>query len=142
MIPEGGSIYSFFLPGIGEPECMMRRLSGLSCGTCGMTSAFAAIAKNKFETAIIDHSLSIPLFLGLIMLGVIALFDIAGLKKISNIWFSFYESNRRKILIGVIALFLLVYITRMIGEIQYGYYKSGGLEKILFIWFFMFRPDI
>ena len=140
LIPEGGSIYFFMERGGMESECLMRRLTGLSCGTCGMTGAFSAIARYKFDDAILRHPLSIPLYFSLIALGTIALCDLIGMKKISTRWIGFYESNRRNIVIGIIILFLSIYIIRICSEIEAGYYKPGGFEKLFFLWFFIFHP--
>ncbi|HBL28601.1 MAG TPA: hypothetical protein DD490_17335 [Acidobacteria bacterium] len=45
-------------PGAQNSVCLMRRLSGLPCPGCGMTRAFAHLAKGEWAAAASDHLLA------------------------------------------------------------------------------------
>ena len=45
-------------PGSENTVCLLRRLSGLPCPGCGMTRAFAHLAKGEWGAAAADHPLS------------------------------------------------------------------------------------
>ena len=45
-------------PGSQDTVCLMRRLSGLPCPGCGMTRAFAHLAKGEWKAAASDHLLA------------------------------------------------------------------------------------
>lgn len=45
-------------PGSENTVCLMRRLSGLPCPGCGMTRAFAHLAKGEWSAAASDHLLA------------------------------------------------------------------------------------
>lgn len=45
-------------PGSENTVCLMRRLSGLPCPGCGMTRAFAHLAKGEWAAAASDHLLA------------------------------------------------------------------------------------
>lgn len=45
-------------PGSENTVCLLRRLSGLPCPGCGMTRAFAHLAKGEWGAAAVDHPLS------------------------------------------------------------------------------------
>jgi hypothetical protein len=48
-VPREGAAWSI---------CLLRRLTGLPCPTCGMTRAFAHLAKGEWTAAIRDHPLA------------------------------------------------------------------------------------
>lgn len=45
-------------PGAENSVCLLRRLSGLPCPGCGMTRAFAHLAKGEWSAAASDHLLA------------------------------------------------------------------------------------
>jgi hypothetical protein len=45
-------------PGSENTVCLLRRLSGLPCPGCGMTRAFAHLAKGEWSAAASDHLLA------------------------------------------------------------------------------------
>jgi hypothetical protein len=45
-------------PGIQSTVCLLRRLTGLPCPGCGMTRAFAHLAKGEWAAAASDHLLA------------------------------------------------------------------------------------
>lgn len=45
-------------PGTQNTVCLLRRLSGLPCPGCGMTRAFAHLAKGEWAAAASDHLLA------------------------------------------------------------------------------------
>lgn len=45
-------------PGVQNTVCLLRRLSGLPCPGCGMTRAFAHLAKGEWAAAASDHLLA------------------------------------------------------------------------------------
>ena len=139
LVSETGSVYSLLIPDVKSPQCMMREITGLSCGTCGMTSAFNAIAKGDLMSASLRHPLSVPLFFGIISLGFVAFLDIVGFRSIPLILFRFVKENMRAIILLAIAVLAAVYIMRMIGEIQSGYLKPDGLKKMMFFWYYMIK---
>lgn len=48
-------------PGVQNTVCLLRRLSGLPCPGCGMTRAFAHLAKGEWAAAASDHLLAFGL---------------------------------------------------------------------------------
>ncbi len=54
-----------------SPPCLMRRLFGVSCPTCGLTRAFCALSHGDFTAALMFHPLS-PLVYGAAWLGTVA----------------------------------------------------------------------
>jgi hypothetical protein len=50
--------------------CILRRFFGLSCPTCGMTRAFAHLAKGEWSAAWTCHPLAIPLALEMLALWI------------------------------------------------------------------------
>lgn len=46
-------------PGAQNTVCLLRRLSGLPCPGCGMTRAFAHLAKGEWAAAASDHLLAL-----------------------------------------------------------------------------------
>lgn len=48
-------------PGVQNTVCLLRRLSGLPCPGCGMTRAFAHLAKGEWTAAASDHLLAFGL---------------------------------------------------------------------------------
>jgi Protein of unknown function (DUF2752) len=45
-------------PGVQNTVCLLRRLTGLPCPGCGMTRAFAHLAKGEWAAAASDHLLA------------------------------------------------------------------------------------
>jgi len=137
LVSETGSIYSLIFPVVKSPQCMMREITGLSCGTCGMTGAFSAISKGDLISASLKHPLSVPLFFSLIGLGVVASLDLLGFQTISFALFRYWEKNRKAITITIISLLMIAFFARFIGEIQSGYLKPDGLKKMMFFWYYV-----
>jgi hypothetical protein len=48
-------------PGAAHTVCLFRRLTGIPCPGCGMTRAFAHLAKGDWRAAASDHLLAYPL---------------------------------------------------------------------------------
>ena len=48
-------------PGLQNSVCLFRRLTGIPCPGCGMTRAFAHLAKGEWAAAARDHLLAYPL---------------------------------------------------------------------------------
>lgn len=48
-------------PGVQNTVCLLRRLTGIPCPGCGMTRAFAHLAKGEWAAAAHDHLLAYPL---------------------------------------------------------------------------------
>ncbi|HEX3527203.1 MAG TPA: DUF2752 domain-containing protein [Thermoanaerobaculia bacterium] len=48
-------------PGLQNSICLFRRLTGIPCPGCGMTRAFAHLAKGEWAAAARDHLLAYPL---------------------------------------------------------------------------------
>ena len=60
-----GALAGFFLfrvwvpaPGARLTACLLRRFAGLPCPGCGMTRAFAHLAKGEWGAAVTDHPLA------------------------------------------------------------------------------------
>jgi len=49
------------LPGARNSLCVLRRLTGIPCPGCGMSRAFAHLAKGEWAAAAHDHLLAYPL---------------------------------------------------------------------------------
>jgi hypothetical protein len=47
--------------GLQNTVCLFRRLTGIPCPGCGMTRAFAHLAKGEWAAAARDHPLAFPL---------------------------------------------------------------------------------
>jgi hypothetical protein len=47
--------------GLQNTVCLFRRLTGIPCPGCGMTRAFAHLAKGEWAAAAHDHPLAFPL---------------------------------------------------------------------------------
>jgi hypothetical protein len=58
-------------PGAANSVCLFRRATGIPCPGCGMTRAFAHLAKGEWAAAAADHPLAYPLAaeVGLAWLG-------------------------------------------------------------------------
>ena len=48
-------------PGAAHSVCLFRRATGIPCPGCGMTRAFAHMAKGEWRAAAADHVLAFPL---------------------------------------------------------------------------------
>ena len=79
------------------------RILGLSCPGCGMTSAFLAVFHMNFRLAFYFHPLW-PLVVLIVLYFV--------LRQLG--WFKFSESWEKKLLIIVMAAFILVYLYRLL----------------------------
>ncbi|MCD6321473.1 MAG: DUF2752 domain-containing protein [Clostridiales bacterium] len=82
-----------------DPElCVFRRVTGLPCPSCGMTRSFIALFKGDIKSAFLMHPLFwlVPIIFGLLT-------------------YSYYKKvNFTKIYIAIVAIFIVVYIFRMI----------------------------
>lgn len=97
--------------------CPIRWLFGITCPSCGMTRAAISLLKFDFASAYFFH----PLVFTLPIFAIIYCFR----KRLSK--------RAQTVLLGVfIALFLAVYILRMVSEseIVYANFESGIIYKI------------
>lgn len=58
------------------PLCPIKRFFGISCPGCGLTRGFIAILHFDFSAATQYNLLSIPLFIGILVYGVLCIVDI------------------------------------------------------------------
>jgi hypothetical protein len=58
---------------LGLPPCGFRVWTGLPCPTCGLTTAFALLARGRIVAALHAHPLGLPLFLADVALLTVAL---------------------------------------------------------------------
>lgn len=89
--------YNFSMP------CIFKKFLGISCPTCGMTSAFLCILNLNFTCAIYQNPLSILLFIGLIIILILLFSDFIkntsdGMQKI----LSFFSKHAWLIIIILI----------------------------------------
>jgi hypothetical protein len=123
VLDEGQSVYCL-IPGFNaidsNPSCLMKQVTGLSCGSCGLTRSFQAIVRGKFLTATLHHALGVPLFFAFMFFGFIALCDLAGCNAIPSLWFRFYSANSRAVVAYIIYILTAFFLARIIGEIFTG----------------------
>jgi len=68
---------SFFLTiSTFSPPCLIKKHLNIECPGCGLTRAFEAILDLKFLDAIKYNILSIPLFLLIIFINILLVYDI------------------------------------------------------------------
>ncbi len=58
------------------PLCIIKNLFGISCPGCGLTRGFISILKLDFKAATQYNVLSIPLFIGIVIYGLLCVSDI------------------------------------------------------------------
>jgi hypothetical protein len=126
VLDEGQSVYCL-IPGFSavnsDPSCLMKQLTGLSCGSCGLTRSFQAIVRGNFLTATLHHALGIPLFFFFMFFGFIALCDLVGLNSIPSWWYRFYSANSKTVVTYIVCIMTAFFLARLIGEIFAGYFK-------------------
>lgn len=126
VLKEGQSVYCL-IPGFSDinsdPSCLMKQLTGLSCGSCGLTCSFQAIVRGKFLTAILHHALGVPLFFSFMFFGFIALCDLLGFNTIPNMWYRFYSANSKAVVTFIICALTAFFVVRLIGEVLAGCLK-------------------
>lgn len=107
----------------GESNCIVKRSIGIPCPGCGMTRALAYLLKFNFKEAFFYH----PLVYLLPFLILIFLYqDTKAIYKLAHSKF---------LIIGVITLFLLVYVIRMVlyfPDVEpMNYYQDSIIAKLL-----------
>jgi hypothetical protein len=70
---------------LGLPPCGFLTWTGLACPTCGLTTAFALLARGELVPAIRVHPMGVPLFLS--CLGVLGLGLRAAVRKAPRLHF-------------------------------------------------------
>ncbi len=63
---------------LGLPACPFLRWTGLPCPTCGLTTGFALLARGNVMQALRVHPMSVPLFLSVLSVALIAAVGAAG----------------------------------------------------------------
>ena len=93
--------------------CPIQNLFGVSCFGCGLSRGFLAILSLDFKKALQYHVLSIPIFIGIIIYGLLCFSDIFlernDLERISK-----FFQKKYMFILYLIILFLSVYLNQIL----------------------------
>lgn len=83
LLGQGMVLYLYLKMNIIIP-CLFLKFFHLKCPTCGMTRAFLAILDLDFSLALYYNLLSIPLFILIIIVDIMMIYDIITNQKRTN----------------------------------------------------------
>lgn len=102
---------SFFLiVHIFNPTCLINRYFNIECPGCGLTRAFQSIINFRFLEAIEHNILSIPLFIIILIINIILIYDILTNKTIIE---KFFHKSTKYYKLIIILLILSMFINNI-----------------------------
>lgn len=121
-LPFLGSV--FFNQGFRLPflDCPLLRFAGVPCPAWGMTRSFMAILRGNWQQAVSYHLFGMPLFLGLLALGLHLSLELKQNRKIQSGYIEFLRQS--KVQLFSFCLLLGYHATRL-----YPYVLSGELQQ-------------